>query len=553
MKNVCQALRPAWSQMDSAERRVILITSILVAGTSGGEALVVHANPSYELVVRAIWAVAEIVIVTLGCVAIIRYYKNKHIGCYPSTYLYCFVLPEAANPDGERQVVGYCSVEPDVERGEIRVHGASYFWVNEKLDAKSRVRFSSTGVTGSKEGSETTCHIRFKIDEADSSRRFYKHGVLQFRLDKSSSLSVSRSGKGLDQYAGFLEAHEVGVRFRGYAEWLRKGPVTEQNIIDELKSRGGSLVDSFQELLKASPQPTLWEGIVGECMLTNYWGHNIPTPQSVVLNDSLKPYIDRLLSKMLRLAGFDDQAIAQFQDRVQTKAVLDRYDTRVAYERHLKAGLIGMTSAAKLKKTLTNRAKIVKGQIEPYLVGESLLDIGCGNGIIASLVKERFRDVRLLDVVDYTLPQLQLRFDTYKEEERLPTGGQQFDSVLLLTVLHHSNNPVELLRQAWDATAKRLVIIESVIGVHSLEEGIAYELADSSEELQIGYAAFIDWFYNRVLHDDVPVPYNFTSPERWSSVFAQHHMPVIVTKHLGQDIDIGPEYHVLFVLEKPAI
>jgi hypothetical protein len=70
------------------------------------------------------------------------------------------------------------------------------------------------------------------------------------------------------------------------------------------------------------------------------------------------------------------------------------------------------------------------------------------------------------------------------------------------------------------------------------------------DESQIGYAAFVNWFYNRVQHDGVPVPYNFTTPEKWHSVFVQQGMQILQTKHLGQDIDIGPEYHILFVLQK---
>ena len=80
---------------------------------------------------------------------------------------------------------------------------------------------------------------------------------------------------------------------------------------------------------------------------------------------------------------------------------------------------------------------------------------------------------------------------------------------------------------------------------------VPYLLAPSStDDDQIGFAAFVDWFYNRVLHYDVPVPFNFTSAKRWQSVFLQNDMPVKRVLPLGQDIDIGPEYHVLLFLEK---
>jgi hypothetical protein len=73
---------------------------------------------------------------------------------------------------------------------------------------------------------------------------------------------------------------------------------------------------------------------------------------------------------------------------------------------------------------------------------------------------------------------------------------------------------------------------------------------DLPDEDQIAFAAFVDWFYNRVLHTDVPFPYNFTKGEKWQQVFATHGMRLVHTIHLGKDINTGPEYHVLFVLEQ---
>jgi hypothetical protein len=61
---------------------------------------------------------------------------------------------------------------------------------------------------------------------------------------------------------------------------------------------------------------------------------------------------------------------------------------------------------------------------------------------------------------------------------------------------------------------------------------------------------FVDWLYNRILNDDIPVPYNFTTPEKWSQVFEDGEMRVANTINLGQDIEIAPELHFLFVLER---
>jgi SAM-dependent methyltransferase len=221
----------------------------------------------------------------------------------------------------------------------------------------------------------------------------------------------------------------------------------------------------------------------------------------------------------------------------------------LAYERRLKDALAGQTKGDNMDAAMIHRAKVVYKEIEPYLCGESLLDIGCGNGLISNLAKDRFKRIQLLDVVNYLDPTVKLQFTLYTEGHKLPVHGL-FDTVLVLTVLHHSNKPVELLKMAWAVTKRRLIIIESVVGVHQAAQAPNYELVDSTEEDQIAYAAFVDWFYNRVLHDDVPVPYNFTTPKIWQKTFMDHNMPLAQTILFGQDIDIGPEFHVLFVLEK---
>jgi 2-polyprenyl-3-methyl-5-hydroxy-6-metoxy-1,4-benzoquinol methylase len=282
---------------------------------------------------------------------------------------------------------------------------------------------------------------------------------------------------------------------------------------------------------------------------TNIWGHHIPTPQSVILDPQVSGHISRLLTKVLTLVGLDDASIERFKSIAIQKAKYDQNGSALEYEQHLKAALVGEINISKMDAALIGRANIVHREILPTLKGDSLLDIGCGNGLIANLAKDLFKHVLLLDVVPYISNQLKLPFVLYKEGAPLPVD-ELYDTVLLLTVLHHSNDPIGLLKLAWAATKQRLLIIESVVGVHHVEPQVNYELVNLSDRDQIAYAAFVDWFYNRVLHDDIPVPYNFTTPENWKYTFSKHNMRLLQTVYLGQDIDIGPEYHVLFVLGK---
>jgi SAM-dependent methyltransferase len=558
MKNMYGVTRPAWAATERVETVAILIGAVaLVLFSEVAEGLRiflrVDEHPLIDLIVRYGWPIFETVALTFGCLALISWYKRQRVGCYPSTFIYCFNMPEESNRRGKSQVVGYCHIKPAMESGEITVEGASFFWEDGLLNIDSRVGFKSTQVHATKESEEIICHIRFSINQEDSAKRSYHHGLLQFQLANATRATGTKED---DVYAGYLrstqkdaDVHDVEVKSKGLAEWCSIGNRVEADIQPILTNRGDALFDRLDELLSTKPLPSLWRAV--NRPYTNVWKRQIPTPQEIILNQQLQPYIDGFLGKVLALSGLDTPAIERFKRRARTKARL-AIDTP-AYEEELKKGLVGLTQEWRKYDALTDRANIICKQISPFLKGDSLLDIGCGNGLIAYLVKDRFKaGIQLVDVVQYVPDALGLPFRLYEEGRPLPINSL-FDTVLLLTVLHHSENPIKLLKSAWDVTEKKLIIIESVVGVHKEEPQAKYELLNSSDEDQVAFAAFVDWFYNRVLHNDVPVPYNFTTPEQWRSIFSENNMHLAQTIHFGQDIDMGPEYHILFVLEKESV
>jgi hypothetical protein len=537
--------------MDRSETLIILSASIFLGIYGGvGQNIAQVFPPS----IRAFWPVIDVTLVTAGCWLLIWSYKRLRVGCYPSTFIYCFAMPEASNPDGKSHVIGYCNIRPDMDDGEVIAEGASYFWENGQLDPDSAVGFKSTLVRGTKEeDGNTTCHIRFDINTGDSAKRFYRHGLLQFQLVPNSIFDTDK-----DTYAGSLrsthskevELQEMEVRAKGYAEFHSKGRVNRQTVENTLSQSGDILLARLKALTKSTPRPPLWTATEARPInKINSWGHHIPTPQSILLDEEMKPYIDRVLYKILSLNGLKSEEIERFKKLARDKA--KTISLLVQYENELKIDLLWRVRGAKKDAALVERARIIYNQIKPFLAGDTLLDIGCGNGIIGNLTRGHFKRVQLLDVVKYVSDAFELPYLEYKEGHPLPITGK-YDTVLLLTVLHHSSDPVELLRMAWEATNKTLIVIESVVGIHHLSPGIRYELVDMPDKYQIAYAAFIDWFYNRVLHDNVPVPYNFTTPENWQATFRKNNMRLTHTVHEGQDIEIGPEYHILFVLEKEA-
>ena len=552
MKHIYSVTRPTWAAMEKSETAMILIATLMLALYAGwGEQLATHLLIPFRLpedLVHRSWRLIDPCVVTLFCLVLIRIYQRLRIRFYPSTFIYCFDIPEASNPSGKSQVVGYCHIKPNTSKGEILAEGASFFWEDGRLG--QRTVFTSTLVRAIQDKDEIICCIQFDINKEDRPKRLYSHGVLQFQLVTHSNCTTSN-----DVYAGYLQSYnkevelqDVDIHARGYAEWHSKGRVLDNSIRFALQENGELLLAKLKALLNDRPLPTLW--LTKDPMSPgriNCWGNHIPTPQSVILKESLSASINKYLTKVLSLFGLDESAIKRFQATAVHLAQQD--ETLVGYEYQLKRELAGQVKMRGESNALVERAKIIYDEIMDSLIGDSLLDIGCGNGFISNLAKAHFKQIQLLDVVEYVHDALDLPFKRYAEGQPLPID-KLFDTVLLLTVLHHSNDPVELLKQAWRATNKRLIIIESVVGIRQVCPPAHYELMDSSDEDQIAYAAFVDWFYNRVLHDDVPVPYNFTTPEKWQAIFLENGMRLKRATHFGQDIEIGPEYHILFVLDK---
>jgi SAM-dependent methyltransferase len=279
----------------------------------------------------------------------------------------------------------------------------------------------------------------------------------------------------------------------------------------------------------------------------NYWGHEIPSPQTVITNAAIGSQIDGLLRKVADLLGVDRSSQSEIIESILESA--REVENEIEFEKRVKARLIGRCDRSKMQEAIRERSITIFNEITKHYVGQSLLDVGCGNGFISGMSKPRFSEIQLMDVVNYVDPSVELPYAAYKEGAPFSLG-RQFDTVILLTVLHHANDPMTLLRESWKSTKGRLLIIESVFGVHSQPPSGHYELAQHETSDQIAYAVFVDWLYNRILNDDIPVPYNFTTPEKWSQVFEDGEMRVANTINLGQDIEIAPELHFLFVLER---
>lgn len=173
-------------------------------------------------------------------------------------------------------------------------------------------------------------------------------------------------------------------------------------------------------------------------------------------------------------------------------------------------------------------------RIRKYIIGNKVLDLGAGNGLLAQEIKEQLdKDVVLVDVIDYNYTNLPLIL--YNPEDRVPLADKEVDTTILYTVLHHANDPEHLLEEAARITKNRLIIKEAYI---------------EEEKIRITNS-FVDWFYNRVIGDeDINVPLNFLKIKEWKRFLESLGFKVIETNYVGIDEPAVPERHVFIIADR---
>lgn len=90
---------------------------------------------------------------------------------------------------------------------------------------------------------------------------------------------------------------------------------------------------------------------------------------------------------------------------------------------------------------------------------DNCVDIGCGNGLIVEALRTKGFSCEAVDVADLSIvPEVEV---TVYDGLHLPYPDQHFDTAMLLTVLHHTPDPIPVLKEA-ARVARRLILVEDV-------------------------------------------------------------------------------------------
>jgi SAM-dependent methyltransferase len=130
----------------------------------------------------------------------------------------------------------------------------------------------------------------------------------------------------------------------------------------------------------------------------------------------------------------------------------------------------------------------------------SILDVGCGDGLLTQLISHQRPDVRLSGIDTLVRPRTHIPVDRF-DGKTIPYDNQSFDGVMFVDVLHHAEDPMTLLREA--ARVARTVIL---IKDHTLQGLFAAQTL-----------RFMDKIGNA--RHGVSLPYNYWPEQQWRDAF----------------------------------
>jgi SAM-dependent methyltransferase len=290
----------------------------------------------------------------------------------------------------------------------------------------------------------------------------------------------------------------------------------------------------------------------------------VPLPM-LLARPATKAFIYAGLCEIFGELGLEERVIQEIAatciEKAQTATSL------LAYEQECHAFLVFKGALPLLLKKAKNRADRHVDLIRPYLKTGKFLDLGCGPGQVGKICAEEGSEVVLADVYEHpSIRSLGLLFVKLLQRSKLPFADETFDNILMFAMLHHTEDPLLMIREA-SRTIKiggRVHLVETVYGLRPEQLSLSAspldrQFASLSEEEQRHATMFFDyfgnhvtWYYTEDPDQHVPVPFNFHTPTAWEALFVAHGFKLIEKRPLHLD-PAASVFHHLFIFERESV
>lgn len=185
------------------------------------------------------------------------------------------------------------------------------------------------------------------------------------------------------------------------------------------------------------------------------------------------------------------------------------------------------------------RTSVLSGLCSKIIpTNSTVLDVGCGDGSLARLIADKRSDVSIQGI------DIQLRKDSaipvkLFDGKTIPYNDSSFNIVMFVDVLHHTSEPMTLLREAV-RVARQAILIKD----HVVEGNFAHSRL-----------RFMDWIGNA--RHGVALPYNYWTLARWHRAFDELGLRInswesnLRLYPFPADLVFGGSLHFIALLDVP--
>jgi SAM-dependent methyltransferase len=180
-----------------------------------------------------------------------------------------------------------------------------------------------------------------------------------------------------------------------------------------------------------------------------------------------------------------------------------------------------LTLLGKLHKNAlhSRRVRVLAGEIAFRIPAAGpWLDVGCGDGAVGALLRERSAGVNVQGVDVHPRESCAIPCQLF-DGKHLPFADASFTGCLFIDVLHHTSDPLSILRDAARVSRGFLVIKD-----HLCESWLDHIILK-----------FMDWVGNR--SQGVALPYAYLSLKQWQTMFAELGIRVVSQ---SEDVPLYP-------------